>query len=208
MPRVSLRRLNPDERPHAPGYLVAPERVEPRLGHGAVSAAADLRHTERLQTAARQRNQIAQKFSRPAGNGFEGRRRTGISAGKCFEHICTDFKLLRANRGVRFSLVYPPYSALVWRDFAQRRQVDVSLDFKRYVFDTVHALPNVALYDFQPRLEWVANLDNYKDIYHFSPAISRAMLEAIAEGTNQVTWTTIAASEQVLRQVATTARGR
>lgn len=110
--------------------------------------------------------------------------------------------LFRAHPEVRFSLVYPPYSALVWKDFAQREQVEVSLAFKRYVFDAVKSLPNVALYDFQSRRDWVTNLDNYKDIYHFSPAISRAMLESIAAGTDRVDPAQSAASEAFLRVLA------
>jgi hypothetical protein len=107
--------------------------------------------------------------------------------------------LLRGHPDVRFSLVYPPYSALVWEDFRQRNQVEVSLAFKREVFDAVRDLPNVTLYDFQARLDWVANLDNYKDIYHFSPRISREMIEAIAKGSNRVTPETLPQSEAVLR---------
>jgi hypothetical protein len=107
--------------------------------------------------------------------------------------------LLRAHPDVRFSLVYPPYSALVWEDFRQRNQVEVSLAFKRAVFDTVRDLPNVGLYDFQARLDWVANLDNYKDIYHFSPRISLEMIEAIAKGSDRVTPDTWPQSEAILR---------
>lgn len=110
--------------------------------------------------------------------------------------------LFRAHPEVRFSLVYPPYSALVWKDFAQRKQVEVSLAFKRYLFDAVKPLPNVALHDFQSRRDWVTNLDNYKDIYHFSPAISRAMLESIAAGTDRVDPAQIEASEAFLRALA------
>ena len=109
--------------------------------------------------------------------------------------------LFKTHPEVRFSLVYPPYSALVWEDFRQRGQVEVSLAFKRYVFDAVRGLPNVALYDFQPRLDWVTKLENYKDIYHFSPAISRDMLVAIAGGTDRVTAESLAASEAILRNV-------
>ena len=110
--------------------------------------------------------------------------------------------ILRAHPEVRFSLVYPPWSALVWEDFRQRGQVEVSLAFKRGVFDAVRGLPNVALYDFQPRLEWVTNLDNYKDIYHFSPAISRDMIAAIAKGSDRVTPESLPESEAALRSLS------
>jgi hypothetical protein len=109
--------------------------------------------------------------------------------------------LMRAHPEIRFSLVYPPWSALVWEDFRQRNQIDVSLAFKRSVFDTVRDLPNVALYDFQARLDWVNNLDNYKDIYHFSPRISREMIEAIASGKDRVTPETLPLFEATVRKL-------
>ena len=107
--------------------------------------------------------------------------------------------LLRAHPEVRFSLVYPPWSALVWEDFRQRNQIEVSLAFKRSVFDAVRDLPNVALYDFQARLDWVTNLDNYKDLYHFSPRISREMIEAIAKGVSRVTPDSLPQAEAIQR---------
>src|SRR5512143_699288 len=44
--------------------------------------------------------------------------------------------LLRAHSATEFDLVWPPYSIVVWADFVERRQLDVSLDFKRWVFAT------------------------------------------------------------------------
>ena len=115
--------------------------------------------------------------------------------------------LFRAHPEVRFSLVYPPYSALVWKDFQQRGQVAVSLAFKRAVFAAVRGLPNVALYDFQARLEWVTDLNNYKDIYHFSPRISRQLIEAIADGTHRVDENTVEEFDGILSTLATSEPG-
>ena len=110
--------------------------------------------------------------------------------------------LFRAHPEVRFSLLYPPYSALAWADFRQREQLEVSLAFKRVVFDAVGNLPNVALYDFQGRLDWVTDLGNYKDIYHFSPRISRDLLAAIAAGSDRVDAGSLDASAVALRTLA------
>ena len=115
--------------------------------------------------------------------------------------------LFRAHPEVRFSLVYPPYSVLVWKDFQQRNQVAESLAFKRAVFDAVRDLANVALYDFQARLDWVTDLNNYKDIYHFSPRISREMLEAIADGKFRVDPNSVVEFDGILRTLEGPALG-
>ena len=99
--------------------------------------------------------------------------------------------------------MYPPYSALVWRDFAQRNQIDVTLAFRRRVFEALRGLPNVALHDFQTRRDWVTNLDNYKDIYHFSPLVSRELLISVARGTDHVDEKRLMDAEPVLRELAT-----
>ena len=111
--------------------------------------------------------------------------------------------IFRAHPEIRFSLVYPPYSALVWRDFAQRNQLDVTLAFRRRVFEALRGLPNVALHDFQTRRDWATNLDNYKDIYHFSPMVSRDMLISVARGTDRVDENRLMEAEAVLRELAT-----
>ena len=113
--------------------------------------------------------------------------------------------IFRAHPEIRFSLVYPPYSVLVWKDFAQRNQIDVTLAFRRAVFDVSRDLANVSLHDFQTRRDWITNLDNYKDIYHFSPVISRDMLFSIVRGTDRVDAASVASSEVFLRELAAAA---
>ena len=90
----------------------------------------------------------------------------------------------------------------MWRDFAQRNQLDFTLAFRRRVFEALRGLPNVALHDFQTRRDWVTNLDNYKDIYHFSPMVSRDMLISVARGTDRVDERRLMEAEPVLRELA------
>ena len=47
--------------------------------------------------------------------------------------------------------------------------------------------PNVEIYDYSSRLEWITDLDNYFDYSHHSGAISDAIMRAMAAGENRVT---------------------
>ena len=85
---------------------------------------------------------------------------------------------IEQHPGTDFTLVFPPYSIVVWADFVQRGQLDVSLEFKRHVFQRLGALPNVRILDMQWDAGIIQNLDLYTDIYHFNPAINRRMLES------------------------------
>ena len=94
--------------------------------------------------------------------------------------------LIEAHPETLFTLIYPPYSLLAWADFAQRGQVEVTLEFKRWVFASVGSRDNVQLFDFQDEAALIGNLDFYKDIYHYSPEISRWMLRCIQRGERRV----------------------
>ncbi len=86
--------------------------------------------------------------------------------------------LITQHPKTEFNFLFPPYSILVWADFAQRKQIDVSLDFKRIVFEKIGHLPNVRIYDFQWDREITHDLDRYKDIYHYDVATNRVMMRA------------------------------
>ncbi len=79
--------------------------------------------------------------------------------------------LLRAHPHTHFDLVWPPYSMLVWLDFRQRNQLDVTFAFKRYMTQAVSALPNARIVDLQGHDEITGNLDLYRDLYHFAPQV-------------------------------------
>ena len=90
--------------------------------------------------------------------------------------------LLVAHPQTEFDLVWPPYSIVVWADFVQRGQLDVTLDFKRWVFATTRALPNVRVIDLQAAAETTHDLDRYADLYHFAPVVNEWLVsEACGE---------------------------
>lgn len=88
-------------------------------------------------------------------------------------------RLIEQHPETEFNLVFPPYSIVVWADFVQRNQLDISLEFKRYVFQRMKTLPNARIFDLQWDEDIIQNLDLYTDIYHFNPEINRQMLGAV-----------------------------
>jgi hypothetical protein len=113
--------------------------------------------------------------------------------------------LVHANPNVTFSFVYLPYSVLVWADFEQRRQVEVTLQFRDYVFAATQAYQNVEWFDFQADAALVNNLAHYTDMYHFSPAVSRDIIRSIARNENRLTAETLSKNNQWLRETAKSA---
>ncbi len=110
--------------------------------------------------------------------------------------------LVRANPNVSFSFVYLPYSVLVWADFQQRRQVEQTLQFRDYVFAATEAYQNVQWFDFQADAALVNNLANYTDMYHFSPAVSREIIQSISQNKYRLNKEVLAKNNQWLRETA------
>ncbi|HEX9302705.1 MAG TPA: hypothetical protein VF959_10185 [Casimicrobiaceae bacterium] len=94
--------------------------------------------------------------------------------------------LLEGHPQTEFDLVWPPYSIIVWADYVQRRQLDVTLAFKRYVFDATRSLPNVHVIDLQGVAEVTHDLDLYTDLYHFAPSINEWLIDAACHDRHRV----------------------
>jgi len=108
--------------------------------------------------------------------------------------------LFRSHPETEFDLVWPPYSILVWMDFAQRDQLQVTFDFKRYVFEATRGLRNVKITDLQAERTITHDLDRYTDLYHFDPAINEWLVESACKGRNRVDASSGDAYERRLRE--------
>ena len=115
-----------------------------------------------------------------------------------FEHNL--LPLFRSHPETEFDLVWPPYSILVWVDFAQRDQLGVTLEFKRYVFEATRGLANVRITDVQAERAITHDLDRYTDLYHFDPAINELLVAAVCTGQDRVDANTVDEYERQLRE--------
>jgi hypothetical protein len=110
--------------------------------------------------------------------------------------------LVRGHPGTKFIFVWPPYSILVWADFRQRNQLDLSLEFRKRFVERMSKYPNVRIHDFQERTGWITRLDEYRDMYHFSPKISSALVTEIAADHERLTPQNVDERNRTLREMA------
>lgn len=108
--------------------------------------------------------------------------------------------LVEAHPNTEFNLIFPPYSIMVWADFVQRGQLELSLDFKRYVVARLGKLANVRVFDLQWDEAITHNLDLYTDIYHYNPTINRLLLDSVC-GAQQRYRATSATIDGFVRQL-------
>jgi hypothetical protein len=111
--------------------------------------------------------------------------------------------LLHAHPETEFDLVWPPYSIVVWLDFARRSQLEVTLDFKRYVFEATRQLPNVIVIDLQAERSITHDLGRYYDIYHFDPGINEWLVDATCHERSRVGAGNVDEFERQLREQVT-----
>jgi len=93
------------------------------------------------------------------------------------------FPLLKNDRSVRIHFVFPPYSILVWHDYAQRDQIQTYFEFKKWLVSQSERFGNFDVIDFQDRADIITNMSLYADIYHSNESIVEEMVRSACEGS-------------------------
>ena len=96
------------------------------------------------------------------------------------EHNYVPF--IEAHPETEFIFFFPPYSLARWYAFYRARTLDYHLSQAEAVAARLLQYPNVRVYDFRARADWILDLDNYIDDYHYGPWINEAIAEDIAAG--------------------------
>ena len=109
------------------------------------------------------------------------------------------YPILVSHPNTKFTIFYPPYSYLTWKLAQERGPLDTMMQFKAYTLSKLVALPNVEVFDFQHD-PLIYELNNYKDISHYSEEINHLMLERIAHHASQVTPQTLTEHLQQLHE--------
>jgi len=95
--------------------------------------------------------------------------------------------VIRANPDMEFILFYPPFSILAHKFLDGRGLFENEIKLKQYIYENCKDLKNVRIYDFQDIEEIITNLDNYRDMTHYSKEINEYMIDCIASGKHIVT---------------------
>ena len=112
-----------------------------------------------------------------------------------------DYRLERSTENIRrhietyvtahpettFKIYMPPYSVAYWYVMTRGGLSEQQYRSRARVCELLLDYPNVEIYDYSSRLEWITDLDNYFDYSHHSGAISDAIMRAMEAGENRVT---------------------
>jgi hypothetical protein len=115
------------------------------------------------------------------------------------------FPLLNKRPEVRIHFVLPPYSILVWHDYAQRHQIPVYFAFRKWLAAQSRRLGGFDVIDFQDQPRIITNMSLYGDIYHSSESIDERIVRSACEGSEVMNVENVDARDaDLLRLVKTT----
>jgi len=92
--------------------------------------------------------------------------------------------VIKANKNIEFTLFYPPYSYLTYRDMRDKKWLKEAFKAKKYISSLQE--PNLSVYDFQCVTSITEDLNNYKDVSHYSPDINKYIISSIKNNRHLV----------------------
>lgn len=88
---------------------------------------------------------------------------------------------------VKFIYFITPYSILYWDKFNQDGEINKRIEVEKIAIEKMLQYSNIYLYSFFDDYNLITDLNNYKDISHYSGEINDQILEWISQGKHRLT---------------------
>lgn len=99
----------------------------------------------------------------------------------------TALRLAEENPQITFLYFFPPYSILNWDNHQREGSLEFQVAAFKKASDVLLEADNIQLYSFYTDLDTIVNLDNYRDIVHYSPEINSLILSRMQKGEYRLT---------------------
>lgn len=112
-----------------------------------------------------------------------------------FSNILT---MVHMHPEIEFIFFFPPYSLAHHKKEYHIDQVGYYEDmkFRKSILEELTKIKNVKIFDFETDLHIVANLDNYKDLHHYSNHVNAYMINCISKHKQLITQENITSSQR------------
>ncbi len=110
---------------------------------------------------------------------------------------------IAAHPETKFLIYMPPYSVGYWYLMTREGISEEQFRSRALICEKLLEYPNVQIYDFSSRIDWITDLDEYFDYSHHSSAVSDRIMRAMAAGEGRVSSVEemAAGSERIRRAV-------
>lgn len=97
-------------------------------------------------------------------------------------------RLIHSHPEVEFILFFPPYSLAYHKlqYITNKAEYYEDMRFRKELMKKLIAIKNVKLFDFETDLNTISNLDNYKDLTHYSHIVNKYIVDCIAKNNRLV----------------------
>lgn len=112
-----------------------------------------------------------------------------------FSNILT---IVNMHPEIEFIFFFPPYSLAYHKKEYQVNQVGFYEDmkFRKIMLEELTKIKNVKIFDFETDLNIIANLDNYKDLNHYSNHVNDYMIKCISKQKQLIEQKNITSSQR------------
>jgi hypothetical protein len=86
-----------------------------------------------------------------------------------------------------FYLFFPPYSIVCWDERSQWGTLTEELELQEYTMELLMEYSNIHVFSFNDCFDIICDLDNYKDLEHYSGEINSKILEWMKSGEHEIT---------------------
>ena len=93
---------------------------------------------------------------------------------------------IEGHPDTEFIFFFPPYSLVRWYELYAQGMLHDFLVQKEAIVKQLLPYENVRIYDYQARLDWITDLDNYIDSGHYGPWINDEIIRMIAADQGRV----------------------
>ena len=99
------------------------------------------------------------------------------------EHI---FNIIKEYQNTKFYFIFPPYFRYSYTKMIYDNTYYIHKFAIRYIVSKTKSMPNVHIYGFED-LDFLDNIENYKDTGHYHQKFNSFMLDAIAQNQHRLT---------------------
>lgn len=100
------------------------------------------------------------------------------------ENLCP---VIEQNPDTTFYIFFTPYSIVRWDLWGREGRISAQIEAESIAAQRLLQYPNVELYCFYENIDLVNDLDNYKDVLHYTAAINSKILKWIKAGEYRLT---------------------
>ena len=90
-------------------------------------------------------------------------------------------KLPKKYPDVKFIYFITPYSIVYWDELNQKNELEKQIHMEEYMIEKILEVSNIELYSFYSNYDLITNLENYKDVGHYTGDINDKILNWIGK---------------------------